>query len=207
MADKHADEDKADVIVASIATLGRAGSKRLERFDVADFGTIVIDEAHHSSASSYQNVLAHFGLLKVENIPNDDDFVDSEANTDWNNEILLLGVTATPNRQDNNGIDKIYDEVVFNYGIIEGIQDGFLSRIRAYRINTKTSLENVHTRAGDFAQDELADAINNPERNELIVKTYQEQFSGKQALVFAIDVQHAIDLTKHFAKAKVSVAL
>jgi ATP-dependent helicase IRC3 len=199
MADKYADDERTDVIVASVATIGRAGSKRLERFDPKQFDTVVIDEAHHASANSYKHVLAYFGVLKLQ----EGDSLD----TDWNSQCLLLGVTATPNRMDNEGIDKIFDEVVYNYGILEGIRDGWLSRIRAYRVDTKTSLEDVHTRAGDFAQDELADAINNPERNNLVARTYMEQFKGKQALVFGIDVAHAEALTQAFRDQGVYVAM
>ncbi len=189
MAEQKAEPD-ADVIVASVATLGRNNSKRLLKFNPKDFSTIVVDEAHHSSADSYKNVLRHFGVLKGE----------QESDFDWNKDCLLLGVTATPNRMDNKGIDQIFDEVVFNFGIIDGIKDGWLSRIRAYRVDTTTDLSSVHTKMGDFAQNELADTINNPDRNNLVVKTYLEQYNGKQALVFAVDRAHAIALTEAFNK-------
>lgn len=185
MADQKASPD-CDVIIASVATIGRSASARIKKFDPKDFCIIVVDEAHHASATTYKNVLAWFGVLK------------ETPQTDWNKDCLLLGVTATPSRNDNEGIDKIFDEVVYDYGILDGIRDGWLSRIRAYRVNTKTSLEEVHTLAGDFNQGELADAINNPERNELVVKTYKEQFDGKQALVFAINIEHSQALEKIF---------
>lgn len=190
MAEQEA-EPQADVIIASVPTIGRKNSERIKKFDPNHFRTIIIDEAHHSSASTYKNVLEYFGVLK-----NVNDW-RSVATTE---PILLIGVTATPSRADNKGIDEIFDEVVYKYEIIDAIREGYLARIRAYRVDTTTSLENVHTRAGDFAQDELADAINNKERNDLVVKTYQEQFDGKQALVFAIDIEHAIALYKAFAE-------
>jgi ATP-dependent helicase IRC3 len=193
-----------DVIVASVATIGRSGSARIQKFDPKDFDTIVVDEAHHASASTYKNVLAHFGVLKN---GLGEEGKKYDITPDWNKDCLLLGVTATPNRMDNEGIDKIFDEVVYNYGILDGIKDGWLSRIRAYRVDTKTSLENVHTLGGDFKQDELADAINNAERNDLVVKTYLDQFKGKQALVFAIDVEHAIALQKAFVDKHITAAV
>lgn len=39
------DIDQANVVVASVQTLGRDGSCRLERYDPNQFKTIVIDEA------------------------------------------------------------------------------------------------------------------------------------------------------------------
>lgn len=194
MADQHADSD-AHVIVASVATIGRAMSSRISKFDPRNFSTVVIDEAHHASAQSYKNILQYFGLLKA-----DEHLVPRfpASATDWNKDCLLLGVTATPSRNDNKGIDQIFDDVVFNYGIVDGIKDGWLSRIRAYRVDTATSLEEVHTRTGDFAQEELADAVNNKERNDLIVQTYKDKFEGKQILMFAVDTKHAYDLWRAF---------
>lgn len=188
MADQKVEPD-VDVVIASVATLGRALSARIKKFDPREFDTIVIDEAHHASASTYKNVLKHFGVLKGEKTITDEGSWEDKT-SDWNKDCLLLGVTATPSRNDNQGIDQIFDEVVYNYGIVQGIQNAWLSRVRAYRVDTKTSLEGVRIGAGDFAQDELANAINNPERNDLIVKTYMEKFDKKQALVFAIDREH-----------------
>lgn len=54
------DEVCAEVVVASIQTLARR--KRRERI-VPDFTTIVVDEAHHSAAPSYVEVLRYFGAL------------------------------------------------------------------------------------------------------------------------------------------------
>ena len=175
------------VIIASVATIGRKGSKRLLKFSPKEFKTIIIDETHHFSLQnqSYTNVIRHFGLLK------------SESENDWN-PALLLGVTATPQRADNANLEKVFDEVVYNYGIIDAIRDGWLSRIRAFRVDTRSSLNSVHTRAGDFAQDELAGVVNNPERNDLVVKTYLEQFNSKQVVVYAVNVAHATALTKAF---------
>ena len=202
MADQRA-ESSSQVIVASVASIGRSGSKRLEKFNPKDFCVVVIDEAHHASAQSYKTVLAHFGLLKQEK-PTNGNIVPT---TDWNKDCLLLGVTATPNRMDNEGIDKIFDETTYNYGIIDGIKDSWLSRIHAYRVDTRTSLAEVHTLAGDFNQGELADAINNPERNQLVVDTYLEQFKGKQALVFTVDIAHADALKKTFIQSGVRCQL
>lgn len=176
-----------DVVVASVPTIGRKDSNRITKFDPRDFGVIVIDEAHHASASTYQNILDYFGVLKGGN--------------NWNKDILLLGVTATPNRNDNKGIDEIFDETAFTYGILEGIQDGWLSHIRAFRVDTATELQGLKNQSGDFVVKELSDRINNEERNKLIVKTYKEVLDGKQALIFAADVRHAQALEKEFSKA------
>ena len=59
----------ADVIVASVPTLGRMGSgmERLtRRFDPSRFKCIVIDEAHHAAAVTYCRILEYFGVIGAE---------------------------------------------------------------------------------------------------------------------------------------------
>lgn len=180
-------EDHADVIVASVATIGRNGSERIKRFNPDDFGIVVIDEAHHASADTYRNVLRHFELLKGE--------------ADSNHTALLLGVTATPSRNDNKGIDSIFDKVTYEYPIVPAIKDNWLSRIHAWRINTATDLTQVHKTAGDFNLGELGEAVNNDDRNGLIIKAYQKHIPGQQTLCFAVDVNHAMELSKSFNEA------
>lgn len=177
-------EDGADVIVASVPTIGREQSERIKRFDPKEFGMVIVDECHHTSADTYKNVLRYFGLLRGE--------------ADWNKTTLLLGVTATPSRNDNKGIDKIFDEVAYEYGIVKAIKDGWLSRIKAWRINTDTDLTSVKKTAGDFNLGELGDAVNTKDRNALIIKAYQNIANGTQALCFAVNVEHAIELAKDF---------
>lgn len=191
MADQSVDPTD-DIIVASVASIGRSGSDRIKKFDPADFCLVVIDEAHHASADTYRNVLSHFDILKDEK--------------DTNAAILLLGVTATPSRNDNKGIDKVFNEVVYEMDIIDGIQQGFLSRIKAYRVDTRTDISQVGKVGADFNQGELADAVNNPERNNLIVKAYKERVPGKQALVFAADVAHTHALTQAFIDAGITAS-
>jgi superfamily II DNA or RNA helicase len=168
-------------IVASVPTLGRAHSPRLQKFDPAEFDAIVSDEAHHSTSPQWRRVLDHFGLMKP----------DPAAP-------LSLGLTATPNRSDGTGLRECFDEIVFTMGIQEGVQTGYLADLRGFRVSTKTSLDKVHSRAGDFAENELADAVNNPERNALVVKEWAKHAWDKKSIVFTVDIQHALDLAEAF---------
>ncbi len=190
-AEKTADHTHDEVVIASVASIGRENSPRLQQFHPEEYATIIIDEAHHASASSYKAILRHFGVLKIEQ--------------PVNKNILLLGVTATPSRNDNQGIDQIFDEVVFDYSIIDGIRNGWLCRIKALKVNTTVDIEQVKTTAGDFSVGELEKAINTEKRNNLIVQTYKDLASGKQALVFATDVAHTKDIFEVFRRSGISV--
>lgn len=168
-------------IVASVPTLGRKGSDRIKRFDPFDFDCVIQDEAHIGVSESFKRVYDHFGLLT----PNPEG-------------PLFLGITATPNRADGKGLRELFDVIVFDMGIQQGIESGWLCDLVGYRINGKADLDGVHTRAGDFAQDELEDAVNTPKRNGIIVKEWAKLAWDKRTLVFTVDVQHALDLAAAF---------
>ena len=85
------------VVIASIQGLSR--DKRLESFPSDFFTHIIIDEAHHCLAPTYRKVINYFEDAK------------------------LLGVTATPNRQDNRTLAEIFDGIAYEYSIAEAIRD------------------------------------------------------------------------------------
>jgi superfamily II DNA or RNA helicase len=187
MAEHHADPN-ADVIVGSVATLGRTGTKRAERFNWDNITKVVCDEAHHSTATTYQNVFQLAGVLQP----------DTKK--------LLLGVTATPARGDGKALAAVYKKIVYTYAIRQAIEDGWLVDVRGLRLNTRVSLDDVRTVAGDFAQDQLATVVNNPVRNQLIVKSWIDNAFGLQTVVFSVDIQHAKDLSAAFEVAGVKSA-
>ena len=189
MANRYADVDGIfphDLIVASVPTLGRKGSYRIRRFLPDDFDALVSDEAHHSTSPQWRNVLTHFGV----NEPG--------------SRILSLGLTATPNRSDGTGLRVNFDEIVFDMGIRQGIESGYLVDLRGFKVSTKTNLDKVHSRAGDFAEDELSDAVNTVERNAIIVKEWMWVAYGLKTVVFTVDIQHALDIAAAFSKCSIA---
>ena len=179
MADQYANPN-SDVIVSSVATLGRRVSKRRDRFNWDAVTKCVCDEAHHSTAGTYTTIFEEAGFLRE----------------DTNK--LLLGVTATANRADGTPLAKVYDKIVYSYSMRQAIEEGWLVDIRGIRVNTSVDLSKVHTVAGDFAQDELADAVNNDVRNQLVVKAWKDRAADRQTVVFTVDIKHAVDLAAMF---------
>ena len=175
----------ADVVVVSVQTLGREGSDRIKRFDPSMVKMVVADECHRSLSQGFLNVFEHFDCLREDS------------------QVLLLGVTATPKRGDKLGLGNIYKEIIYHKGILEGINENWLCDIEAHLIQTDTNLDGVATRAGDFADDQLADAINNPERNQIILSAWKEFAEGKRdsTLVFCASVEHAKDVAQAFTDA------
>lgn len=179
----YADDD-CDVIIASVATLWREGSERIKRFKAEEFWLIVTDECHHATSSTYVNIYKYFWAYKGE--PTD-------------KYPVMLWVTATPNRWDNVWLSEIFDDVAFKYSIKEWIEDGWLANIKAWTVFTQQDISGVKTSMWDFNIWELSEAVNSPVRNDMIVRTYKEICNDK-AIVFAVDVQHTLDLSEEFTK-------
>ncbi len=174
------DECGAQVVIASIPTLTHASRlKRLahERFDVA-----VIDELHHSASVSYKRVLKALGFLPCPP------------------ERLLVGFSATVFRADGKALSDVFEAVTFKRSILEMIEAGWLSDLKAYRVETDVDLSGVHTRQGDFATGELARAVNTPGRNQLIAHKLRELAPDRPTLVFCVDVAHTLDMAETLRK-------
>lgn len=165
------------VVVASVQTLR---GERLAKWPRDTFRLIVIDEAHHSTASSYQDILKHFGCFDEEN------------------PTRLVGVTATPGRTDKVGLGAVYQEIAAEYGIRELIRMGYLASVRALNVTSQVSLDGIKTVKGDFQQSELERRIDVSARNELIVSAYEEHALGLQTIVFAAGVSHAHHIAELF---------
>ncbi len=169
----------AQVVVASIQTASKL--KRLSRLKEQGFGLMIIDEAHHATASSYATVIEELGFFR------DDP------------QKLLVGVTATPKRGDGIGLGNVFQEIVFERSMHTMIRSGHLSPLNGKQVFTKVEIAKVGIRQGDFVPSELSKIINTPERNRLIVESYtQYALDRKKALVFCVDVQHAKDLSLAF---------
>ena len=177
---EHCHPSTADYIVASIQTLGRKGTTRLDKFNQSTLDKFVVDEAHRSVADSYYNVYNHFNLLQ-DNDPR-----------------LLLGVTATPQRGNGEGLGKLYQRIIYTYSLRTAIDDGYLVDIKCIRVDTDISLDGVRTSGGDFNETELAEVIDNPYRNLLVAKAYQEYCAGRQAIGFGVNVAHSVHLAEAF---------
>jgi superfamily II DNA or RNA helicase len=186
-AERHA-RHESQVVVASVATIGRAGAARLAALDPAAFRLVVIDEAHHATASSYRRVLEHLGVFAP------------------GSPTLVVGFTATPRRGDGAGLDAVFEEIVFSRTLPEMVAAGFLAPVAGFRVETNVDLSRVRTRAGDFVPAQLSRAVNVEARNELVVRVQRDLLAGRPTLCFCVDVAHAHALAEAFVRVGVPAA-
>lgn len=158
-ADEHASDE--EVVSASVQSLARP--ERLERFSPDDFDTIIIDEAHHSAAKTYREILKYF----------------SGANR-------RIGFTATPQRGDNVRLTDIFDDIIFNRDLRWGIENGYLSRIRCEEVRGKFKLKNVKKYRGDYSDSDLEKALERGEAIATAAKAYVKKCLDRHTLIYCV---------------------
>ena len=178
MADRKAD-GREDIIVGSVQTLGTKTSTRLQKFNPRGFHWLVVDEVHHATSDTYGKVIDYF-------------LDGGNAN--------LEGFTATSQRADGKALGQVFDEIVFSYGIQEGIRDGWLVDIHGFQLHTTTDISGVGNASGEFNQTQLGSTVNTPTRNESIVKAWIEYCWPRQTVIYAVDIAHARDMCAVFVR-------
>ena len=174
----------ADVIVASVQTLARP--RRLAQLiqprgalfggERRHFQTVVIDEAHHAAAKTYQQIID--GVMGPET--------------------LLFGVSATLERGDGKGLDHVFDEIVFERDVLWMIQKGYLSDIRAVQVMLDANFGQLHTRGGDYVRGEVEDMLQAAAAPKHALKAYLEHAAGRKAIIFTPTVETAYEFAEAF---------
>ncbi|HVZ87315.1 MAG TPA: DEAD/DEAH box helicase [Polyangia bacterium] len=167
----------ARVLVCSIRSLHEARLAKVLRG--RDVGLIVYDECHHAAAEDNLRVLRQLGV-----------FEPMFTGT-------LLGFTATTARGDGQGLEAVFQEIVYSRALPELIEDGFLAPLRGYRIATTADLRQLASTGLDFDEEQLAEAVDIEERNALVARSIQELARDRRTIAFCVTVNHA----RHLAHA------
>lgn len=152
-------------------------TRRLDRYTPPD--VIVWDECHHCSAASYERIHA------------------------WASSARHIGLSATPARLDGRGLDKYFDELVAGPTVGELIDAGYLCRYRAFAPTTP-HLENVHTRAGDYARDEIAGIMDEGTIIGDMVRHYRERAGGLRCVYYCVSIRHSEHVAATFNAAGIA---
>ncbi len=105
----------SDIVIATVQTLcsGMGGDGRMIAFQPEQFSLLIYDEAHHSTSSTWMKVHEYFK---------------------GNPRLKMLGVTATPDRADEEALGKVFESVAFDYELPDAIHDGWLVPITAQSV-------------------------------------------------------------------------
>jgi superfamily II DNA or RNA helicase len=194
------DEVYADVMVCSVQTLAR--SARLERLTEAaqrmeaatgkpgGIGLVIVDEAHHAAASSYQKIMQALGCfsgleLSIKHLPG---YGADRSLTGTR----TLGVTATMARGDGVGLGDTWQEIVFSRSVLWMISRGFLTDVRGKAVDLDDlHLGDVKKSGGDYQAKDLGRAIIAARGPEIVARALLTYAADRRPIVFLPDVASA----------------
>ncbi len=170
-------EINAQIIVGSVQTLSR--DSRLSQL-IPNFKTVIIDECHHASASTYKKILDYLGCFNSIGTQKKD--------------VLLLGVSATLERSDGTALNRVFQEVTFKVDLLELIQNDYLVDLQAQQIQLKGfDLDSVKSSNGDFVESQLSEQMDKVNSPNQIAEAFSRYASDRKAIVFTPSVKLAHD--------------
>ena len=148
-----------------------ASIQTLARRKIDDFGFIIVDECH----TWYK---AHEKVLGM------------------NPDAFVLGLSATPF---SKGLGKYFDTHIEPVPVKKLINDGYLCDFEIFGPDT-IDLSKVKTVAGEYKNNDLADAADKPQLVADVVQTWLKLARDRKTIVFCVNVAHGKHLAKEFRK-------
>ena len=182
-------KDKRDLTqaiqVASIQTITHPANQCL--IEDLKFDFIIIDEAHHAVASSYQKLWEFCPDAKK------------------------LGVTATPWRMNNSGFAQIFDAYIPSMSIKEFIQKGWLATYQYYSIPISSellkSIDSIREFdiEGDYKNSALAEVCDTLKIRAQLYDSYAKNALGKKGIIYSISREHSEHICSQYQSHGVSI--
>jgi superfamily II DNA or RNA helicase len=169
---KFTPNSMASVQVASVQTLVR----RLDKVRL-DYDLVIIDEAHHATATTWKKILNRIPLARN------------------------LGVTATPMRSDGTGLNDMFDDLIVGPSIKELTKRGHLVPSVVYAPTEKLDLSKVRIINGEYDKDEVENIVDNSMITGSAVEYYTKVCPGVPAIAFCVSVKHAEHVAEEFRAA------
>ena len=152
----------------------------LDMFRDDAFDYLIVDEAHHASADSYQKILGYFKPK------------------------FTLGLTATPERADGVDVLEIFQKTARKLDLKTAVEMGALVPVRCVRVKTNIDITKVKYNSIRYDARDLEVCLSVPERNKLIVDTWLEYVKDKRTVIFCVSVKHAKIIAKLFQDAGIA---
>lgn len=113
-----------------------------------------------------------------------------------NPDMKILGLTATPYRLDtgrlDEGDDRLFDQIVYTYGIADGVADGYLAPLSSKATATTFDMKGVGRQGGDYKQSALQAAVDKMDVTRSAVdEIFAKGADRKSWLCFCSGVDHA----------------
>ena len=147
-------------------------TRRVDKLPIPN--VILVDEAHHALARSYQRILKQFPKA------------------------IVLLFTATPHRTGRTQLDQIADDIIVGQSIHALTDIGFLAPFRYFQPpNDFDSKLLKRGSTGDFTNESMQEAMSTKIFGH-IVKQYKRIAPGMQAVVYTYSIDSAIKIAAEF---------
>ena len=168
-----------DYVLATVQTLNR--DEHLFQYKPEEFDCIILDEAHHSTAETYQKVMNYFKPK------------------------LFLGMTATPDKRDDGEVGKnVYE--LFHYQIAheirlqQAMEDNLLCPFHYFGISDIYSLEDKQLKSRKLAERDFNRLTGDERVRHIIEQSQNYGYSGNRVkgLIFCSRIDEAVELSRKF---------
>lgn len=164
---------RSQIIFAGIQTV-HSKAALIGHIDV-----LMVDECHLIPANSNTMYGRFIGALRA-----------------INPDMKILGLTATPYRLDtgrlDEGEDRLFDQIVYTYGIADGVADGYLAPLSSKATATTFDMKGVGKQGGDYKQSALQAAVDKMDVTRSAVDEIVAKGADRKSwLCFCSGVEHA----------------
>jgi len=174
----HKEYDK-DFVFATVQTLYK--DEYLKKYKKDEFDCIILDEAHRSSANTYQRVMEYF------------------------NPKLWLGMTATPDKRDdnivNNNIYEIFDhQIAYEIRLQQAMEEDLLCPFHYFGISDISLLEENQIKARKMSESDFNMLTSEERIKHIVSKAEYYGYSGDRVkgLVFCSRIDESKMLSDKF---------
>ena len=154
-------------------------NRNLKDFKPKDYDYIIVDEAHHYKARTYEKVLKFFKPK------------------------FQLSLTATPFRNDGKAINDICGNIIYKSDINEAVDLNLLSEIEYIFVKDNLDFSKVKWNGQSYNKQDLNKKISIPKYDNAILEQYKQfekKYSRKRTIAFCSTIEHAERMTRLFNK-------
>lgn len=168
-----------DYVFATIQTLNK--DVHLANYKPYDFDCIILDEAHHSSADSYQKIMSYFKPQ------------------------FWLGMTATPDKRDDNEQGKnIYEifhyQIAYEIRLQQAMEENMLCPFHYFGISEVAVIEDKELKARKLSVKDFNQLVSDERVKHIAAQAEYYGYSGERVkgLVFCSRVEESKELSNKF---------
>lgn len=169
----------ADYVFATIQTMNRF--EHLSYYQPDAFDCIILDEAHHSTANSYQKVMAYFKPR------------------------LWLGMTATPDKMDDNiegrnVYELFHHQMAYEIRLQQAMEENLLCPFHYFGISDIAMPEERDLRSKKLKERDFNSLTSDERLKHIVEKIHYYEYSGDRVkgLVFCSRIDESIELSHKF---------